>query len=485
MAKILLAGIKHETNTFAKGKTSFEQFKERIFWENEEVISYFKNTKTECGGMLDSLITYHHIPVPVIMADSQPGGIVDTKVADYVCDKIKEKLVTEKIDAILLVLHGAMVLDSNEDGEGYILEKIRTLCPTIPIVATLDMHANLTEKMVQNANAFFAYDTYPHIDLYERGKEAADFLNNILNSHFKYYMKFIKLPIISSSLPTGTGIMHEIMTQVNEAEKTKGIISISFLQGFRLADIHDLSISIIAIAEEETLAENILLKLSSLVMHAKEKFTRSAVPVSEAVTRAITAQKGPIILADISDNPGSGAPEDGTQLLEELLRQKAQNAVVVLIKDAESIKNILEAGVNNIVHLNLGGKTEDEKLHGKPLQLTAKVKTICDSIFYNKGEMCKNMRIDLGCLAVVEVNGIEILISERRHQPYDPEILRRLGISPEDKKIIAVKSLAHFRAAYSKFAKEIIEVDLPGIAAVNPEKICYKNVRRPIYPLDK
>ncbi len=485
MANILLAGIKHETNTFARTGTSFKQFKERVFLEEEEIISYFKNTKTECGGMLASLEEHGHTPIPVIMADAQPGGIVDLAVADYVCEKIIQKASAEKPEAILLVLHGAMVLDSQQDGEGYILEKIRAVCKNIPIIATLDMHANLTEKMMQNADAFFAYDTYPHIDLFERGKEAADFLAKILKSGFNYCMKFTKLPLISSSLPTTAGIMQQIMRKVHELEACDKIISVSFLQGFRLADIRDLSVSIIVIAADADTADNAISILSTMAMQNKEKFTRSAVAAADAVAMAINAAEGPVVLADISDNPGSGAPGDGTQLLAELLKQNAQNAVMVLIKDPESIGRIIAAGVTNTVELNLGGKTEAEEFHGKPLQLTAKVKTICDGIFYNKGEMSKNMCINVGRLAVVEVNGIEILISERKHQPYDPEILRRTGITPEDKKIIAVKSLAHFRAAYSKFAKEIIEVDLPGIAAVNPEKIPYKNVRRPIYPLDK
>lgn len=486
MKRILLAGMKHETNTFANGLTGMKEYEDRTLLMGDTVTEYFSGTKTEYGGMMKAAAEQGFSLIPAIAADAQPGPKVSRGFFDFVKSKIVEKLQQERFDGVLLVLHGAMVLEDSYDGEGELLAAIRQYAGNVPIVATLDMHCNLTEKMVTNAAAFFAYDTYPHIDMFERGYEAGLAMAKILRAEIDPKMYYMKLPLISSSLPTANEPMKSLMNKVFAWETKKDVIAISFLQGFRLADIPDMSVSLLAVTDgNKMLAQEIVEDLSKEVLEKKHLFQRQPIPLVNAVERAIAAPEGPIILADISDNPGSGAPCDGTQLLSELIRQKAQNTLVVLIKDAESVARVVEAGVGSKVNLMLGGKTENSKLHGEPLALECIVKTITDGRFHNKGKMSHGMLIDVGRLVVVETAGIEIMISERKHQPYDLEIIRRAGISPEDKKIILVKSLAHFRADYTPIAKEIIEVDLPGVAAINPLMIPYENILRPIYPLDE
>lgn len=486
MKRILLAGIKHETNTFATGTTGMKEYEERTLLLEGDVTEYFAGTKTEYGGMMAAAHEQGFSIIPVIAADAQPGPKVTRAVFDFVKTKIVKRLQQEKFDGILLVLHGAMVLTDNFDGEGELLETIRLYAKDIPIVATLDMHCNLTQRMVVNADAFFAYDTYPHIDMFERGYEAGLAMANILSGNLKPCMCFRRLPLISSSMPTSSEPMKSLMEKIFHLEARANVTAISFLQGFRLADIPDMGVCILAVTNDQAaLAKELVDILAESVFAKKQLFQRQPTPANEAVQRAIAANQGPIILADISDNPGSGGPCDGTQLLAELIRQKAKNTLVVLIRDPESVARVVEAGVGNKVSLRLGGKTESSIMHGDPLPLEATVKTITDGCFHNKGKMSRGMLIDVGRLVVVETDGIEILISERKHQPYDLEIIRRVGISPEDKKIILVKSLAHFRADYAPIAKEIIEVDLPGVAAINPRMIPYKNVLRPVYPLDE
>ena len=485
MKRVLLAGMKHETNTFATGKTGMSEYRDRVLLMGDEVLDYFNGTKTEYGGMMAAAAKAGFCLVPVIAADAQPGPKVSREVFEFVTGKIIDKLTSEQIDGILLVLHGAMVLEDSFDGEGELLKTIRQYAKDIPVIATLDMHCNLTAAMVENATAFFAYDTYPHIDLFERGFEAGSVMARIFRGELKPVMSYKKLPLISSSLPTTSEPMQSLMNKVFELESNEDVVAVSFLQGFRLADIPDMCVSLLAVTNDnKALGETIVANLANDVWAKRALFQRQPTPLEKAVREAIVAPNGPIILADISDNPGSGGPCDGTQLLAELIKQGAKNVAFVLIKDPESVERAVDAGVGNKVNLLLGGKTEDRSMHGDPLAVEGIVRTITDGRFYNKGPMNQGMLIDVGRLVVVEVDGIEILISERKHQPYDPEIMRRVGICPEDKKIIVVKSLAHFRAAYSAFAKGIIEVDLPGVAAINPRMIPYKNVTRPIYPLD-
>lgn len=208
MKKILLAGFKHETNTFVTSSvTSFESYRQRVFEEGEGIISRFTGTKTECGGMIDVAAARGLELHPVVMLDAQPGPKVDRAVFDFARDKILSALRSGSYDGVLLVLHGAAVITDLEDGEGELLEAIRGAYPEGPVIATLDMHANLTAKMAENATALFAYDTYPHVDFYDRGAEAASCMADILEGRIRARLDYVKLPMISAGMPTLFGVV--------------------------------------------------------------------------------------------------------------------------------------------------------------------------------------------------------------------------------------------------------------------------------------
>lgn len=229
MKRILLAGMKHETNTFATGSTGMREYEDRTLLLGDEAAAYFAGTKTEYGGMLDAAAEDGLELVPVVAADAQPGPKVAREVFDFVLSRITERLAAEAFDGILLVLHGAMVLEDAYDGEGELLSAIRQAAPSVPIVATLDMHCNLTEKMLMNASAFFAYDTYPHIDMYERGYEAGKAMAEILNGKLQPVMRSRRLPLISSSLPTGSEPMKSLMESVFASERKAGVMYMYYI----------------------------------------------------------------------------------------------------------------------------------------------------------------------------------------------------------------------------------------------------------------
>lgn len=482
--KVLVAGIKHETNTFASKYTDLEAYKARHWFMGEQLLKEFSGVKNEYGGMIDAAAEYGFELLPVIAADAQPGGLVRRSAFDMAKKGILMALTKQQYDGILLVLHGAMVVEDAHDGEGELLQSIRNLERHLPIVVSLDMHCNFTKRMFDNATAFFAYDTYPHIDMYERGLEAGRLMGRILNGTCRPIMAYKQLPIISAGIPTAESPMRNLMELVHKLEAQDKVLGISYMQGFRMADTPDTGLSVLAITDDEPeLAERITAQLATNTMEHKTEFKRTPVPLEQAVSRAIAAA-GPVVLADISDNPGSGAPGDGTQLLAELIKQGAKNTVFANIYDPESLERAIQAGLGNIVELELGGKTESKAMHGVPLLVSGTVCAIKDGKFHNTGPMSCGLLVNAGQLAVVNIAGIEVLISSVRVQPYDAEIIRHVGIKPEERQIVVVKSLAHFRASYGAFAKEIIEVDLPGLAAINVATIPYKNVRRPIYPLD-
>ena len=483
--KVLIAGIKHETNTFASKKTDLESYKARSWLMGPQIISAFTGVKNEYGGMIDAADEFGFELVPVVAADAQPGGLVTRNAFDLAKKSIIMALTRSEYDGILLVLHGAMVVEDEHDGEGELLHSIRNLDKHIPIIATLDMHCNFTKRMFDNATAFFGYDTYPHVDMYERGLEAGRLMGRLLSAECRPTMAYRQIPMISPGIPTAAQPMQDLMDLVGRLEAQPDVLGISYMQGFRMADTPDTGMSVLAITDANMpLAESIAERLANATLARKTEFKRIPVELTQAVSRAIAAEQYPVVLADISDNPGSGAPCDGTQLLAELLRQGAEDVVFAKIYDPESVQRAVQAGVGNMVELELGGKTESTGMHGEPLRVSGRVRTLKDGVFKNTGPMSRGLVVDAGQLAVVDIEGIAVLISSIRVQPYDAEIIRHVGIKPEKKKIVVVKSLVHFRASYGEFAKEIIEVDLPGLAAINVMSIPYVNIRRPIYPLN-
>lgn len=483
--KVLIAEIKHETNTFCSTVTNEEAFSGRYLKYGEEIPSFFDGVKVEMGGILKACEGENLEIVPSIAANATPGG----RVSRAFFNKAKERILTDlqkhaPIDGIVLSLHGAMVLEDDEDGEGNLLEAIRqSVGDEIPIMASLDLHANVSEKMVSNCDAFFAYETYPHKDLYERAYQAAKTMARTLRGEIRPVMEFRKLPILAPYLETSKDPMKEIMDLAAEKESNPGVVKISILHGFSWADISVAGMSVIAVTDNDPgLARIIANDFARDLWDRRKTFVKHATPLYDAVGEAICSSENPVLLADIADNPGGGGPGDGTHILRALLEKAADNVGIALITDPETVNDAMNAGVGAKIQIKLGGKTE--KLHGEPVAGEAYVKTLCDGIFINKGPMSKGLTVNVGRMAVVDMNGIDIIVCERRHQPWDPEIFRRAGIQPEDKKIIVVKSSMHYRAAYSELVKSIIEVDTPGLTSTNFSHFAYTNLTRPIFPLD-
>ncbi len=483
--RVLIAEFKHESNTFCHDKTGIKEFQEKYFLFGEELIKFFKGTKSEIGGFIDACQEEAEI-LPVLAANACPGGAVTREMFDLVKKNLLNKIREEKnIDAILLSLHGAMVLEDAPDGEGELLEEIRNLVgDNLPIMASLDMHANLTEKMIKNANGLFPYDNNPHTDLYERGYEAAVNIIKMIRKEIKPVLVMNKLPLLSSCLNTARLPHKEFLDMAHKWEKDPRVISVSILAGFNYADIYEAGMSVLAQTNNDLpLAAKIANKIGDAIMAKHQDFYKEIYSIEEAIKMGIESDVKPVILADVSDNPGGGSPGDGTEILKKLIEKKAQNVGFATIFDPETVEKAIKIGIRNTADFNIGGKSVYNL--GKPITTKAIVKTIADGKFINKGPMGHGLMNDVGRTVVLGINGIEVIVNERRFQPLDPEIFRRVGIEPLEKQIIVLKSAMHYRAAYEKLARKIIEVDAPGVAPVNTKVIKLKNIRRPVFPLDR
>jgi len=484
--RVLIGEFKHETNTFITKKTGMKDYKERYIKIAEEIIPFFKGTKSEIGAFIDVGKEENLDLIPSIAANAWPGGAVERDVFEMVRNSIINTISkSEPIDAILLSLHGAMVTEDIQDGEGELLAAIRMIVgDEIPIITTLDLHANVTVKMIDNVNGFFPFDHYPHTDIYEKGLEAAKALVKILSKHVKPTIRFRKLPMLCPLLETDKEPYKQFLDMVYDFEKDPKVISASIISGFPYADIYDGGMSIIAQTDnDDYLALKIVNEIGDLILHKHNEFVIEAISIEEAITRGINAREGPIVLGDFADNVGAGAPGDGTHILRKLLEMNVKNVGVALIADPQTVEEAINGGVGSIISIELGGKIN--AIAGTPVFATAIVKTIADGKYVYKGPLFRGQQTEIGKTVVLDLDGIEVVVCERRAQPLDLEVFRRFGIEPLNKKIIVIKSSVHYRAAYGPIAKEIITVDSPGIVAPNLKQFLFHNIKRPIYPLDE
>ena len=298
-------------------------------------------------------------------------------------------------------------------------------------------------------------------------------------------MAYRQLPLLTA--PPAQCTMKPPMTDILKAlhalETEPGVVTATLSMGFPFADIADAGVSILVTTNGDiALADTYADQFATNIWEMREQFTFNLHTVESAIEIANQTDSKPIVLADGADNPGGGGPCDGTTILQKFMEADVQDAVIAVIADPESVARAIEAGVGNRVELDVGGKTDTQ--HGTPVTLTGYVKTLSDGRFILKGPMGRGTLGNMGTTAVIQVGGIEIILTERRIQPYDAEVLRSVGIEPQTRKLIALKSAVHFRADYTPIAHQILDVDTPGVHSPNLFSYHYQKVRRPIYPLD-
>ena len=484
--RIVVGSISHETNTFSSVPTKLADFKAQL---DNEIVETHKGARTICSAFLKVSEEQGFKVIPTVWAGAQPSGLVESSAFSWLLDNLAARVPSgnRPVDGVLLHLHGAMAAEGCDDVEGRVLEVVRGIVgDSTPIVATLDMHANITETMVSKANVLVGYDTYPHVDGYERGLEAAKIMARILRGEIIPVMAMAKPPMITSPQVQKTSYqpMMDIMKQAHKMEEEdERIVNVTVAAGYPFADFEFTGTSIVVTADKDReLAQNKADELAAYLWRRRRAFLADVTPVQEAIEEALKTSEGPVVLADLADNPGGGAPCDGTVILRALMKTGAVDALVAVIADPESVAKAIEAGVGSNVTLKVGGKTD--RLHGDPIEVTGTVKTISDGRFMPTGPMATGLETSIGRTVLLRCVGVDVILSEKPYAPTSLALYRSLGIEPEDKKIIVVKSAVHFRAAHEPIAKRIIEVDAPGIHGARLAAFNYKRIRRPIFPLD-
>ena len=484
MTTIAIGGIMHESNTFSETPTDFAAFSQ-TFARN--LLNLWGETHHEMGGFIQGATEYGYTVYPTLMTSATPAG----RVTDDAFDRFTEMLIQHlkaapKHEGLLLALHGAMVVESYPDGDGEVLRRLREVFGRdVPIVVTLDQHANVSEQMVAESTALIIYKTTPHIDQRQRGLQAAELMMRILADEVTPTQALAKPPMLLNILYHNTSVppMEPILTAAKQLEERPDVLVANVAAGYPYADVYEVGPSFVVVTDDNPqLAQTEADRLSDMLWNVHGQLTLDLPDPAQAVAQAIASEQHPVILVEMGDNIGGGSPGDSTFVLAELQRQGASGFVVVLY-DPAAVQSCIQAGVGAAVALDVGGKADN--LHGDPVAIQGKVRLIHDGQFIETQPRHGGQRFhNQGLTTVVAVEDSLVVLTSRRQTPFSLQQLLSLGINPSEMRMIVVKAAVAYRAAYEPIAGQIIEVDTPGLTAVNPLHFEYHNVRRPLFPLD-
>ncbi|MBL8797462.1 MAG: M81 family metallopeptidase [Planctomycetia bacterium] len=485
--RIAVAGFLHESNTFNPLRTDRAAFAAHGLAFGPALVQEWSAAHHEVGGFLASAGTLDFEPVPLVMAWATPSGPVMDGVLEEMTGVIVDGLKKQQPDGLLLALHGAMVAESFPDADGEVLTRIRqALGPDFPIVVTFDLHGNLSERAAACCTAAVAYRTNPHVDQRECGQRAAALLVRTLRGELRPTVALARPPVIVNIMvhDTSQEPLQSLMNEARALEAQPGILAVSLLPGFAYSDVPQMGPSLLVVTDgQPDLARRTADSLAKKLWDRRAQLVRRLPDPQAAVRQALAAERRPVILVDTGDNVGGGSAADGTVLLAEMLKQGATDGVVCLY-DPEAAQRCAAAGINAEVQLTVGGKVD--RLHGEPLAVTGRVKVLHDGVYLEPEVRHGGKRLNhMGLTALVEMPGNNLLVlNSLRHPPFSLGQLTCLGIQPARQRILVVKAAIAYKAAYAGVGGTIIEVDTPGVTAVNPERFTYRHIRRPMYPLD-
>jgi microcystin degradation protein MlrC len=487
MIRIAIGGLMHESNTFARAKTDRSAFEAGGLETGDAIFARWGNAHHEVAGFFDAAAADGFAVVPTLMGWATPAGPLTANCYVELTAALLHSIdQAGPVDAVVLALHGAMVADGQRDADGTILCRVRDLIgPGRTLVATLDYHGNVSAAMVQATDALVGYRTYPHIDQRARGQHAVKLAARAARGEIRPVQALAKPPIMIPILAQDTSRppMSLLMERVETLDRQPRVLDASLWAGFAYADVPAAGAACVVVADgDQTLADGLAASLADDVWTHRRELTASPLPAVDAIALALASTDTPVVLVDLGDNIGGGSAADSTVLWNELLRQQATGAVVVLY-DPEAARACAAAGTGARVSLEVGGKID---CHSPPARIAGRVVTIHLGRYEEELPRHGGIRHnDQGLTAVIATDDSNtVVVNSLRHPPFSLGQLTSLGIRPERARILVVKAAVAYKAAYAPIARRLIEVDTPGLTAANPCRFHYEKVRRPILPLD-
>jgi len=486
MYRIAIGGLYQESHSFSPAPADKPQFEAGYLLHGEKVLEALTGLNHEIGGAIDQSKGHQLLPL-LYGATGASGMPLRREIFESLCEDMCHRLQNcLPVDGVFLAMHGAMVAEHIDDATGHVLAQVRRVVgPTVPIIASLDLHANVTKQMVNIADGLVGYHTAPHIDQHNTGARGMALLLQILENKAIPTMAHVQIPMI---LPpengrTTDGPFAQIMADIKALEQDESVLAASAYAVQPWMDLPEMGCSILTITNNNPeLAKQKAREIALKFWKSRDGFTEDLITPQDLIQEALGSDQGPYIVADSSDSPSSGAPGDSTTFLKACLEAKIEATTLINILDPEVAKQAQEIGIGNHGRFTVGASLS--KQFYQPITIDATVQSLSNGKFTNKGPGFTGFEFDMGLTAVLKHAGIRVVVMSKPVIQWDPELYRSQGLDPATAKLVSVKSPAAFRAAYEPLAAKVIVLDAPGVCSPNLKTFPWKRINRPIYPLD-
>jgi microcystin degradation protein MlrC len=485
--RIGIVSIMHESNTFIGRPTTWERFEEDVLLSGEDIRRRLGDTHHEIGGYFAGLAQAGAEAVPIFAARATPYGTIADETFERLAARMLDELAAAgPLDGLLAAMHGAAVSERFRDADGEWLSRLRSaIGKDLPLIATLDAHANLSGRMVRACNAITVYRTNPHLDQRERGEEASDLMVRTVQKQIRPRMA-ATFPAMATNIErqcTSESHWQPVQQLLGSLRRREGVLSASVVLGFPYADVEEMGAASVVVTDGDQQVEPQALsdEIASCLWEHREAFRGSFLSVDEAVHQA-EALPGPVCLLDMGDNVGGGSPADGTWIA--LALQARSIRGFVCLYDPHAVEAATAAGVGGRVELQVGGHAD--RLHGPPLADAYQVEGLFDGRFEETLPRHGGARyFDQGATAVVQNRrGLTLMLTSRRVPPFSLKQLTSFGIRPADFQVLVAKGVNAPLAAYREVCPHFLRVDTPGVTSADMRRLAFQHRRRPLFPLE-
>lgn len=488
MLRVAVLGFHHESNTFAPVPASLERFLAGGVTEGDALVDRYASSRATMAGFLQVMELDGVECVPLIHADLNPMGTITEEAFEHLVGRMIAML-TERgpWDVVLLALHGAAVAAHQLDADGEIITRVRaSIGPDVVVGVALDMHANVSQRMIEGCDVLNTYLTNPHVDARERARQVADLALATAKGSILPVMRIETPPLVIGILRQGTSDapMRQLIDRAGQLATREGVLSVSVVEGFPYADVPEMGMSFIAVTNgDAALAADVAGQLAGEAWGLRHEFVGDAVDIDEGLRRAAASPARPVVLLDVGDNVGGGSPADSTHVLAAAQRLGIRNVFHSLC-DPPAVEHCTHAGLGATVRLTVGARTDD--LHGDPVAITGRVRHLDDGRFEDSGVVHGGFRFfDAGPRAMVQTDdGHHVLLTSRPMGNTSRAELTSAGLVPEELQVIVAKGVQSPRGAYEPIAAEMIQLRSPGCTSADLSALTYRHRRRPMFPFE-
>lgn len=483
--RFAIAGIVHESNSFAPVPTTLEAFE---ILRGEEILAKHADAASTVTGYLAACRAAAVEPVPLTLASATPAGPITEEAFETLVEEVVGTLQEAgPWDGVLLSIHGAAVADGQDDADGEILRRVREVVgPSVPLVATLDMHANVSPGMVEHADVVVVWKTNPHVDAAPRGRRAAEIAIAMARGEARPTSELRQIPVALNILRQWTEAepMRSLVAELDRIAARAGVLVASLAEGYPWADVPAMGMSVLVVTDDDPRQAAALAdELAATVWARRDDFDGTGVAVADAVQRAMAAPEHPVLLLDVGDNIGGGSPGDSVVILQEVLRQEAQD-VFASIASPEGVRACERVGVGGSVEVEAGAATDPRV--GPPIRIVGEVEALTDGRFEDPAATHGGRRYyDAGPTALVDLGrGIKVALTSHAMNSHSPVQLTSLGVDPASLRGIVAKGVNSPLAGYGPVVAEHLFVDTPGCTAADLSGLTYRRRPVPMFPFE-